>query len=171
MLFVLAHQILSFNLKQRLASGHINGFKVGSSEVIRFTLIKLVLQSYSVYTLTSTLIPEAIIRRMESLMAQFLWTVKCEARTHWVSWSSICYPTSEGGLGFRRIEQIKDRLHANLLWLILIGGSMWAKFMRAKYLNCEQVLVKETASPLWRDLVQHYDTVRDLSRWIVGSGQ
>lgn len=48
---------------------------------------------------------------------------------------------------------------------------MWAKFMRAKYLNCEQVLVKATASPLWRDLVQHYDTVRDLSRWIVGSRQ
>lgn len=70
-------------------------------------------------------------------MAQFLWNVKVEARTHWVNWSNICYPTAEGGLGFRRIEQIKDALQAKLLWLILIGGSLWGKFMWAKYFNCE----------------------------------
>lgn len=46
------------------------------------TLIKPVLQSYLIYTLTRTLIPKSIIRRMENLIAQFLWNVKGEARTH-----------------------------------------------------------------------------------------
>lgn len=31
--------------------------------------------------------------------------------------------------------------------------------------------MKATASALWRELVQHYDTVQTLSRWIVGPGQ
>lgn len=66
----------------------------------RITLIKAVLQSYPIYTLTSTMVPRTVLRRMESLVAQFLWNVKGEARTHWINWSSICYPILEGGLGF-----------------------------------------------------------------------
>lgn len=114
----------------------------------RTTLIKAVLQSYPIYTLTSTMVPRTVLRRMESLVAQFLWNVKGEARTHWIKWSSICYPILEGGLGFRRLEQIREGLQAKLLWMILSGGSLWAKYMRAKYFINDQPGDKGNASPL-----------------------
>lgn len=137
----------------------------------RITLIKSMLQSFPVYTLTSTLVPKNILRRMESLMAQFLWNVKEEKQMHWINWTSTCYPISEGGLGFKQIAQIQNGLQAKLLWLIVRGGSLWAKFMRAKYFNEERLLNPTTASPLWHELLQHHKTLMSLSRWVVGSGE
>lgn len=63
-------------------------------------MIKYVLSSYPIWTLASVMVPKTILKRMESMMVQFLWVVKGEKRTHWVNWRSVCTPISDGGLGF-----------------------------------------------------------------------
>lgn len=57
-----------------------------------------------------------------------------------------------------------------LLWLILSGGSMWATYMHAKYFRNDQLGVRGNASPLWTDMMRHYDKLSTLTRCVVGSG-
>lgn len=46
-------------------------------------------------------VPKQVEKRMESLMGAFLWSQQGHHRTHWVSWTKVFRPLSEGGLGFR----------------------------------------------------------------------
>lgn len=82
----------------------------------RLTLIKAVLSSLTIHTLSSTVVPKNILRRLERLMANFLWNVQGVNRTHWIRWTDICQPIGEGGLGILRIEQIMNGLQAKLMW-------------------------------------------------------
>lgn len=87
----------------------------------RVTLINSVLSSFSIHTLASTVVPKTVLRRIESLMAQFLWSAHGEARNHWINWPSICSPKAEGGR-VHSLTQIKDLLHAKLMWQFMEGG-------------------------------------------------
>lgn len=42
----------------------------------RLTLIYSVLSSFSIHTLASTVVPKPVLRRIEGLMAQFLWSAR-----------------------------------------------------------------------------------------------
>lgn len=136
----------------------------------RITLIQSVLSSYPIYTLASAVVPKSILQRMERMMAQFLWDVKGENRTQWVSWRSVCKPMEDGGLGIRGLAQIQAGLHAKLLWMILTGKSIWAHIMRAKYFAGMQLVIPPTASPLWRSVASHFEALNADSRWIIGDG-
>lgn len=72
-----------------------------------FTLLKSVLTSIPIYTLASAVVPKGIVRRIEHIMAQFLWSVNGENQFHWVSWTMVCLAIDEGGLGVRRFEVIQ----------------------------------------------------------------
>lgn len=110
------------------------------------TLLTSVLQSYPIYTLSSTMVLKSILRRLGSLMGQCLGNVRGQARTHWVNWRSICIATTEGGLGIRRIEEVKDALQAKLLWLSLTGDLLWARYACSKYFVGEQHVLRAHAS-------------------------
>lgn len=45
----------------------------------------------------------------------------------------MCMPIEEGGLGLSGFTQVRSILHAKLLWYVLVGASLWAKYARAKY--------------------------------------
>lgn len=113
-------------------------------------MIKSVLQSYPIYTLASTVVPKLILRKVEGLMAQFLWNVKGETRTYWINWRNLCYPELEGVLGFRSVDQIQDALQAKLMWLALSGDSLRANFIRMKCFVHDQPRIQINSSPLWR---------------------
>lgn len=93
-----------------------------------------------------------------------------EARRHWVRWSSVCSPTNECGLNIRSLDQIQSALHAKLIWMVMLDQSLWASLMRAKYFDGYHFVVPSTASPLWRAVAAHEQTLRHASRWLVGSG-
>lgn len=88
----------------------------------RLTLIKSVLLSFSIYMLASSMVPQAVIRPINSLVAQFLWNIHGEAQMHWVSLESVCSPIEAGGLGVCSIDLIREALYAKLIWLILSGS-------------------------------------------------
>lgn len=61
-------------------------------------------------------------------------------------------------------------LHAKLLWFVMQGDSLWAKFARTKYFIGEDPSGASQASPLWRAVVEHYPRLSQVSRWIVRRG-
>lgn len=134
-------------------------------------LVKSVLLSYPIYTLASSMVPQTIIRRINSLMSQFLWNIHGEARTNWISWESVCTPVEAGGLEIGNIDSIWEALHAKLIWLILSGSSLWARYARSRFFRNNSVIESATDSPLWCLIANHYPRMLSLTKWLVGKGK
>lgn len=132
------------------------------------TLLKSVLTSIRIYSLASDVVPLLVIDRIEQLMANFLWNVKGNSRLHWVWLSKICLPLNKAGLGIRKLRLIRSCLHANLLWWVMHGCSLWARYAHSKYFRNG---VLSTLSLLFPSLdVNHYDMLLANSRWIIENG-
>ncbi|KAL2533946.1 Retrotransposon [Abeliophyllum distichum] len=57
--------------------------------------------------------PKTVLKKLKSTFARFLWDSKDQAhRMHWRRWKDICLPTNEGGLGFRRLEDVEHPSHS-----------------------------------------------------------
>lgn len=141
------------------------------SFVGKLMLINSVLTRVPIYTLANSYVPITIIKKIEQLMANFLWNSQGEKRTHWINWDSICRPREEDGLGVRRLAHIQRYLHGKLMWLVLQGDSLWGRFVRAKYSRGQTIVTKSKNSPLWDSIASHDGSLRAIGRWIVGQGE
>lgn len=92
----------------------------------KITLIKSALTALPIHALSVLKIPSTYIKKLERMMAGFLWHSSEEYRHKWVSWKRVCRPMSEGGLGIRSLPQIMVSLHAKRVWAFLKGESMWS---------------------------------------------
>ncbi|KAL2519542.1 RNA-directed DNA polymerase (reverse transcriptase)-related family protein [Abeliophyllum distichum] len=122
----------------------------------RITLIRSVLSSLPLYLLQILKPPKAVLKKLESIFARFLWDSKDHThRLHWKRWKDLCLPTEEGGLGFRRLQDLFDTFSLKLWWLFRSQRSLWAQFLRGKYCQGTHpilVSVPYYASPVWRRL-------------------
>ncbi|KAL2506264.1 Uncharacterized protein Adt_21885 [Abeliophyllum distichum] len=76
-------------------------------------------------------------------------------RLHWKRWKDLCFPTEEGGLGFRRLQDLVDTFSLKLWWLFRSQRSLWAQFLRGKYCQGTHPILATVpyyASPVWRRL-------------------
>nr|XP_018625896.1 uncharacterized protein LOC108944923 [Nicotiana tomentosiformis]XP_018625897.1 uncharacterized protein LOC108944923 [Nicotiana tomentosiformis] len=99
----------------------------------RATLIKHVLQSQTLHILTSITTPKIIPKQLESYFSNFLWG-KSENKNkyHWSSWRNLCYPTDEGGDGFKNLTDLCKTFYTKGWWRFRVAYNLWANFMRAK---------------------------------------
>ena len=82
----------------------------------RLQLIKSTIFSMQVYWSSMFILPAAVTKNIESIMARFLWRgSSLEKHGAKVCWDKICYPLKEGGLGIKRMQ---DWNNAALLKLI-----------------------------------------------------
>jgi len=83
----------------------------------RVTLIKSTLFNLLTYFLSLFPIPFNVASCIEKLHRDFLWEgVGEEFKYHLVSWSTICSPISQGGLGIRNLRIINKALLGKWLW-------------------------------------------------------
>ncbi|KAL2471352.1 Uncharacterized protein Adt_39488 [Abeliophyllum distichum] len=102
----------------------------------RITLIRSVLSSLPLYLLQILKPPKAVLKKLESIFARFLWDSKDHThRLHWKRWKELCLPTEEGGLGFRRLQDLVDTFSLKLWWLFRSQRSLWAQFLRGQVLS------------------------------------
>lgn len=106
------------------------------SQAGRLILIKSVLNSITLYSASAASIPVSIYKRIGSLCSNFFWQGTDSAhRRHWVSWDAICKPLEMGGLGIRNQVSLQLCLIVKRLWQACYSDSLWAIFMRRKYLH------------------------------------
>jgi hypothetical protein len=108
-------------IKHRL-SGWKNRFLSFGGRVI---LLKSVLTSLPIYTLSFFKAPSGTISSIESLFINFFWWGGEDSRkTSWISWKSICLSRENSGLGVRQLREFNLALLDKWGWGLLVdkGG-------------------------------------------------
>ncbi|WRX10498.1 Reverse transcriptase zinc-binding domain - like 2 [Theobroma cacao] len=83
----------------------------------RLTLINSVLSSLPLYYLSIMQLPSAVKKKLESIQRNFLWAGNGEKKKiHFVNWTTVCKPKSQGGLGILDLELKNRALLSKWLW-------------------------------------------------------
>ncbi|XP_071921800.1 uncharacterized protein [Coffea arabica] len=140
----------------------------------KIVLIKHVLASMPVHLMSAAVIPSKVFRTIEKAFSTFIWSSSPEeSKFHWIRWTHMCYPIEEGGVGFRKLQDIYTAFSFKLWWNFRKGLSLWAEFMKAKYcrhLHPCQVEIKAMDSALWRRMVNVSRQVEFSMLWIAKDG-
>jgi hypothetical protein len=99
----------------------------------RVQLVKSVLQSMMVYSITIYSWPISLIKELEKYMRNFIWSRDLQSiKMIIVSWSSVCKSMDKGGLGLRSISVINQSANLKLLWESTNSENHWAILLRSR---------------------------------------
>lgn len=94
----------------------------------KFTLVKSVLNSAPLCTMSSNLVPTSVCQKLDALAKKFL------GKPSLVSWDVVCKPKSLGGLGVGKFKVVTEALLGKLGWYLAIGlDRLWVCAIKAKY--------------------------------------
>ena len=106
------------------------------SLVGRTTLAKSVLNALPVYTMQTTVLPQATCANLDALCQGFIWRSNGEQRRlHLVNWNMVCKPKEYGGLGIRKSTWVNEAFMMKMAWGLLANTEdLWVKIIRGKYM-------------------------------------
>jgi hypothetical protein len=108
--------------------------------------------------MNSFFMPISLSSSLDKMFKNFWWGFpKDRARNLSLkSWSSICLPKHEGGLGFRRMHEFNLSLITKLGWkMITKTDCLWVKQLQNKYIKYGDFLsspISSSASWLWKGI-------------------
>lgn len=80
------------------------------------------------------------------------------------AWDEVCQPKEQGGLGFKRFNDINMALLSKLAWhMARDKDHLWVRLLRSKYLRGQSFFrhkVKKDASSVWRGIVSARNWIR-----------
>ncbi|KAF5184868.1 Ribonuclease h domain, partial [Thalictrum thalictroides] len=119
-------------------------------------------------------VPKSIIKALEVLFSNFIWgSTEGKKKRKWIPWKKITRPTEMGGLGLRSFAMTLKAFRMKATWNILTANTLWASFMRAKYIkgkNPRTINLMVSASKTWRDSWYCLQELVELSTWEFGLG-
>ncbi|KAL0328997.1 UNVERIFIED_CONTAM: hypothetical protein Sradi_4886400 [Sesamum radiatum] len=141
----------------------------------RLQLIKSVLSAMPLYLIQVLKPPKFVIERIERLFNKFFWgSFGEQKKIHWTSWDSACFPTEEGGLGVRRIDDMSEAFQYKAWWRFRNQSSLWAQFTLDKYCKGSHPLIAPLphfASPNWKRLWRLRKEADRHCFWSLGEGK
>lgn len=87
-------------------------------------LLTNILQSISIYVLSTIDTPRYVIRNYIEFCKFFLNSKEFEMSKHWSAWDKVCLPKKVGELEFRSLNDVSKAMHSKLLWRFRIKKSM-----------------------------------------------
>nr|XP_016469034.1 PREDICTED: uncharacterized protein LOC107791464 [Nicotiana tabacum] len=143
----------------------------------RATMIKHVLQSIPTHllsALTPSPPPKTILRRVEKLAANFFWGMEKDKNIyHRASWQKLTFPTEEGGVGIKSMEDFCQTMKFEKWWLFRTKDSLWSKFLRAKYCQRSNSISKKWnsgQSQKWKKMMINKKESEKHITWRLHSG-
>nr|XP_009783905.1 PREDICTED: uncharacterized protein LOC104232411 [Nicotiana sylvestris] len=139
----------------------------------RAILIANVLQSIPMHMLSAVNPPSYVINKLHSIFAMFFWSSNVGGSTrHWASWTNLCMPFEEGGIGFRSLHDVSKALFCKLWWNFRTKPTLWSAFISQKYckkLNAVIVPWKH-GSHVWRKTLECRDLIEHQIYWKLRMG-
>ncbi|XP_058784616.1 uncharacterized protein LOC131659444 [Vicia villosa] len=151
-------QPLLNKMKKRL-SGWKNRFLNLSG---RITLLKSILSSLTIFTMSFYLIPKRVVKDFTSLQSNFLWGgVEEKMKVYWVGWDVVTLPYLKGGLNIKSLADFYLALINKWRWKILQGHkALWYDILKARYgdlsilVLCGGKASNDSSSSWWRDILK-----------------
>ncbi|KAF5467850.1 hypothetical protein F2P56_012062 [Juglans regia] len=116
-------------------------------------------------------VPKVLLSKLNSILSTFFWgEYNGKLKHKWVSWSTICKPTNEGGLGLRDFNEMQSSMHKKLVWRLLTLDNLWTQFFRAKYAKEGGLVMaasRANGSQFWKALMQVFPAVYDHTKALV----
>ncbi|XP_059440872.1 uncharacterized protein LOC132173392 [Corylus avellana] len=141
----------------------------------RLQLLSSVLYSLQVYWMGIFILPKKIIKAIEQKFNRFLWNGKEEgvAKAK-VSWSDLCFPKKEGGLGLKKLETWNQTSMLRHIWSIFArSGSIWVAWVRENLLKRKSfwsVGIPQNCSWSWRKILKLRSIAKRFLKFEVGHG-
>ncbi|KAL0286539.1 UNVERIFIED_CONTAM: hypothetical protein Sangu_2472600 [Sesamum angustifolium] len=158
--------------RRGMETGTCSNYRGGRGRAV---LLKMVLHTIPTYAMSCFHLPDSFLRELESIMADFFWHSGKESKIHWLAWDKLCKPKSEGGLGFRRLQEQNLALLAKQAWRIsLYPDSALHKVMSHKYFpgaTFFEARLRACPSYTWRSIWAVRDILVAGLRWRVGNGR
>jgi len=143
----------------------------------RVTLIKSTLSNLPTYFLSLFPIPSGVASCIEKLHRDFLWGgLGEEFKYHLVSWSTVCFPISEGGLRIRNLRIFNQALLGKWLWRFAHEReALWRSVVDAKYGStwagwCSLDSHGSHGVGLWKNIRKGWSLFSSHTRFILGNG-
>jgi hypothetical protein len=143
----------------------------------RVTLIKSTLANLPTYYMSLFPLPASVANRMEKIQRDFLWGgLGEEFKYHLVSWSKVCSPISEGGLGIRNLMVFNRALLGKWLWRYGLEREAWWRLaVDSKYGSlwggwCSLVPTGAFGVGLWKNIRKGWEKFSSFTRFLVGDG-
>ena len=100
---------------------------------------------------------ESLHKEIAKIQSRFYWAGEHDKQKyHMVSWSDICKPREQGGLGIMCSKWMNIALLSRWLWRIAQGqGGLWLDIIRNKYLRGQPLAFcqKSGGSQFWESIV------------------
>ncbi|XP_042958059.1 uncharacterized protein LOC122293578 [Carya illinoinensis] len=86
----------------------------------RLILLRHVLSSMAIHLFAVLHVPKVVIKALNRILSSFFWgDSDGKGKKKWISWTHICRPPDEGGLGIRDFSDIQEALHWKLAWRLI----------------------------------------------------
>jgi hypothetical protein len=138
----------------------------------RVQLVRSVIQSMLVYSISLYSWPAALLKDIEKCIRNFIWSGDIDQRKLvTVSWKKICRPVSQGGLSIRSLTSLNAASNLKLCWNILNSDTSWAKLLRDRVLRNRRTIHHHIYSSIWSSAKDEFQTIMDNTSWLLGDGK
>ncbi|CAA7048764.1 unnamed protein product [Microthlaspi erraticum] len=142
----------------------------------RLQLISSVVSGTVNFWITTFMLPKGCIKKIESMCNRFLWSGAIEGPCLTkVSWSSVCLPKKEGGLGLRCFSVWNTALCLRFIWLMFsTSDSLWVAWHKFHYLQRKSFWALEENqrdSWTWKSLLRLRPLAENFIKCRVGNGR
>ena len=127
-LYIGGQRIINFSDMVEKGIKRISGWQ---SKILNFggkvTLVKHVLQSISIHNLAAMSSPKTTLKYIKKVIADFFWGIENDGKKyHWALWETLAYPTNEGGIGVRMLDDICTAFQYKHWWEFRTKHSLWS---------------------------------------------
>jgi hypothetical protein len=138
----------------------------------RVQLVKDVIQSMLLYSITIYSWPVFLIKQVEKAVKNFIWSGDVDKRKIvTVAWKKICRPLSQGGLNLRSLSCLNKATNLKLCWSLLQSQSSWATLLLSRVMRGKNAIKHHIYSSLWSGMKDEFSTILNNSVWLLGNGK
>ncbi|GAV88569.1 hypothetical protein CFOL_v3_31991 [Cephalotus follicularis] len=123
----------------------------------RLQHIQATLSGLHNFWIINAVLPKSTLKDCENIMHNYLWAGSGGRKRSKVSWSLVCKPKEEGGLGLRRSTDCNKAAVMKLIWEILTNKqTLWVRWCKAEILKGQslwQMERKQGLSVTWKFLL------------------
>lgn len=122
-------------------------------------LLKSVLEAIATYQMSTTMLHDSILSKMQSRCLQFFWGKPSKKGICYVKWGILTKPKMGGGLGLRDLETMNKAMILKNIWKIVTDEeAIWVRILQAKYFPFLSFWKTNRIDPCTRLWIESHDT-------------